>query len=200
MLSPADRGHLQFECIDDCFADTTLGDIQGVDFPGALAKNPFSNVWSAWKIASIFIRNNIDVATKMKLYREQKMMLDVDALVRVLMVAYNTCEEWTDFICSATGITRHAPIDTHAFDRPYEEALRKVKEAVADLTRRNRPAKEGPVGFAAPESARMLEKDGERIGIRARLIVTFGQLREVVVEWKAFSIWVIVWPLDIHAD
>ncbi|VDP05758.1 unnamed protein product [Heligmosomoides polygyrus] len=71
------------------------------------------------------------------------------------------------------GITRHAPIDTYAVHRPYEEALRKVKEAVADLTGHNRLTEEESVDFAAPESARMLEKDGERIGVRARVIVTF---------------------------
>lgn len=42
----------------------------------------------------------------------------------------------------------------------------------------------------------MLKKDG----IRAHVIVSFRQLSELLVEWKSFGIWVIVWPLDTHAE
>lgn len=42
--SPADRGHVQFQCIDDCSSSTMLGDIDGVKFPGTVAKKPFSDV------------------------------------------------------------------------------------------------------------------------------------------------------------
>ncbi|VDP01322.1 unnamed protein product [Heligmosomoides polygyrus] len=180
-------GHLQYECIDDCFGKLRLCDIEGIEFPGALAKKPFENVWSAWRISSIFIRNDIDVATKMKLHKEFKVYLDTDALARVLKAAYNSCVEWTSFICSTESIARHAPIDAYAVNRPYEIALRQVKETVAEVSRRKRPTKDGPVRFAAPKSARMLEKDGDKIGIRARVIVTFRQLSEVLVECPSES-------------
>ncbi|VDP02988.1 unnamed protein product [Heligmosomoides polygyrus] len=91
LKSPANCGHLQYECIDDCFGKLRLCDIEGIEFPGALAKKPFENVWSAWKISSIFIRNDIDVATKMKLHKEFKVYLDTDALARA---ACGRCTSW----------------------------------------------------------------------------------------------------------
>uniref|UniRef100_A0A8L8JWG3 DDE Tnp4 domain-containing protein n=1 Tax=Heligmosomoides polygyrus TaxID=6339 RepID=A0A8L8JWG3_HELPZ len=176
-----------------------LGDIEGISFPRALAKKPIVDVWSAWKTASIFIRNDKDLPTKMK-YREHAVVLDVDALSKVLKVACDICMEWTDFICSITGVTKHAPVDGYAVERFYDTALRKVMDVIAGSAKRNRPTKEGPVGFAAPDCARMLEVDGGKIGIRAKVVVTFQQLKEQVVEWKSFGTWVIIWPLDIHAD
>ncbi|KIH66563.1 hypothetical protein ANCDUO_03111 [Ancylostoma duodenale] len=140
------------------------------------------------------------MGTKMKLYRERVITLDTDALARVLKVAYDRCVEWTDFVCSTNGIRKHATVENHSFDGAYDTALRAVKERISEESRRNRSTKAGPIGFAAPETARMLEKDGEMLGIRTRVIVTFRQLSEVVTEWKAFSIWILVWPIDIHTE
>ncbi|VDL70759.1 unnamed protein product [Nippostrongylus brasiliensis] len=198
--SPADRVHLQYECLNECFAVLTLGSIEGIEFPGALAKKPFGNVWDAWKTPSIFIRNNVDLANKMKMLRECRFTLDVDALARVLKAAYSSCTDWTDFICSTEFITRHAAVDSFAVQGPYERALKKAKEENTELSRKNRPTKSDPVGFAAPDCARMLQQDGEKIGIVARVTVTFRQLSELVVEWKSFGTWIIVWPLDAHAE
>ncbi|VDP42346.1 unnamed protein product [Heligmosomoides polygyrus] len=180
LRSPADRGHVQYQCLDDCFSSSKLGNIEGISFPGALAKKPIVDVWSAWKTASIFVRNDKDLPTKMKMYREHAVVLDVDALSKVLKVAYDTCMEWTDFICSTTGVTRHAPVDSYAVERFCDTALRKVKDVIAGSAKRSRPTKEGPVGFAAPDCARMLEVDGGKIGIRAKVVVTFQQLKEQV--------------------
>lgn len=101
-------------------------------------------MYYTWRTASVFIRNNIDVATKVKLYREQKMVLDVDALVR-----------------RSDGRLQHMRRMYGLYllrDRNHR-ACSDRHLAVADLTRRNRPAKEGPVEFAAPEGAKILEKD-----------------------------------------
>ncbi|KIH69071.1 hypothetical protein ANCDUO_00588 [Ancylostoma duodenale] len=59
-----------------------------------------------------------------------------------------------------------------------------------------KPIKEGPTAFAAPASAALSEKDGPRRGIATRVTTTFKQLREVLNEWKANKIWIIVRPCD----
>lgn len=70
----------------------------------------------------------------------------------------------------------------YAVNRPYDIALRQLKDAVAELSHQNRSEKDGPVGFAAPESARMLKRDDGKIEMRARVIVIFRQLSEVLVD------------------
>ncbi|KIH63582.1 hypothetical protein ANCDUO_06116 [Ancylostoma duodenale] len=78
----------------------------------------------------------------MKLYRERVVMLDTDTLARVLIVTYDTCVEWTDFICSTEGIRKHVAVENHSFDGAHDVALKTLKERVAEDSRRNRPTKE----------------------------------------------------------
>ncbi|KIH43758.1 hypothetical protein ANCDUO_26230, partial [Ancylostoma duodenale] len=120
-------------------------------------------------------RKNIDNGTKIKLYRKRVITLDPEALARVLKVAYDTYVEWTVFACSASEIRKNATIENHSFDGADDTVVRAVKERIREESRRNRSTKVGPIKFAAPETARPLEKDGEGIGIRTRVVVIFIQ-------------------------
>lgn len=44
LTTPADKGHVQLQCLDDCFAETTLADIEGITFPGEFGKQPSRRV------------------------------------------------------------------------------------------------------------------------------------------------------------
>ncbi|EYC34973.1 hypothetical protein Y032_1220g3764 [Ancylostoma ceylanicum] len=192
----ADKGHLLYVCKDDCFNETRLGDLKGIQFPGAVAKQPIGSMWNAWRAASIFVRTDIDMASKIKFWKDGAMCLDEEALGKVLRVAYDRCLDWTEFICVTEGIKKHEKIDAYGFEKTYDSALKKLKSELQTEEKERRPIKEGPTAFAAPASAALLEKDGPRRGISTKVTTTFKQLREALNEWKSNKIWVIVWPAD----
>ncbi|VDL80562.1 unnamed protein product [Nippostrongylus brasiliensis] len=162
-------------------------------FPGAFAKMPIGSLWNAWRAASIFVRTDVDMTSKIKFWRGGAVCLDEEALQKVLRLAYEKCLDWTEFVCVTEGIRKHEKIDAYGFERTYDAALKKLKKELAAEEKAKRPIKEGPTAFAAPASAALLEKDGPGRGISTRVATSFTKLREILGEWKANPIWVIMW-------
>ncbi|KIH58203.1 zinc knuckle [Ancylostoma duodenale] len=44
ITSPAEKGHLQYACLDECFSEAKRGTIRGISFPGAYARQPISDL------------------------------------------------------------------------------------------------------------------------------------------------------------
>ncbi|VDO86323.1 unnamed protein product [Heligmosomoides polygyrus] len=151
LTSAADKGHLQFQCLDDCFANATLGDIKGIEFPCAYARQKVSDVCTAWKVASIFVRDDLTMKDKLRLYKERP---------------------------------KHSTIEDNCVLPFYEKAFTQLRKEIADESKAVRPPKPGPTGFAAPESALLLDKDGPRGNLVTRVLTSFKELKEdrVVIE------------------
>ncbi|VDO25396.1 unnamed protein product, partial [Heligmosomoides polygyrus] len=196
IVSSTERGHLQYTCGDGCFARVTLADVKRVTFPGAYGRQPVSDLWTAWKMASIFIRNDITVAQKIQYQMERAVILDAGALCSVLRLAYEVCTDWTVFLCTSKEVATHAPIDGNCITDFYRAAFEQFRKDLKEESRAARRIKQGPVGFAAPETALLLERDGPRGGIITKVVITYTGLKETLANWKTFAIWVIVWPLE----
>ncbi|XGW07223.1 hypothetical protein V3C99_017056 [Haemonchus contortus] len=189
LLSPADKGHLQFQCVDDCFAKTTLSDIQGIQFPGAYGRQPFGDPWTAWKTASIFIRKELTTMQKVELVRNRAVSLDTEALRKVLTVAYSVCTEWTEFICTTRSIAKHESIDQNCVIDFYRIAFEDLKKELQKDEREARSWRKGPTGFAAPEEALLMERDGSKGGLTTKVVSTYKQLRNTLEDLIDLSIW-----------
>ncbi|VDO90361.1 unnamed protein product [Heligmosomoides polygyrus] len=137
---------------------------------------------------TMFMRNGVsDVLKKEKirLNKERAICLDVRALTRILRLAYDSCTEWTEFICATETIRRYKPIEDNCILPLYEKVLRQVKKELAKESKKGGPTKSGPIGFAAPEAA-----------LLARVATSFEMLRAALRDWTTFGISVVVYPLD----
>ncbi|XGW10504.1 hypothetical protein V3C99_012192, partial [Haemonchus contortus] len=129
LLSPADKGHLPFQCVDDCFQKTTLKDIEGIQFPGACGNQPFGDPWTAWKTACIdFYTKGAQHDEEVEFFRNRAVSLDAEALGKVPVVAYSVCTEWTEFICTTRGIAKHEPIEQNCIVGFYRVELEDLKK------------------------------------------------------------------------
>ncbi|XGW22036.1 hypothetical protein V3C99_004751, partial [Haemonchus contortus] len=200
LLSSADKGLLQFQCVDDCFSKTTLSDSQGIQFPGANGRHLIGNPWMAWKTASIFIRKELSTMQKVEQVRNRAVSLDTEALRKVLMVAYSVCTEWTEFICTTMSIAKHESIDQNCVIDFYRIASEDLKKELQKDEREARSLKKGPTGFAAPEEALLMERDASKGGLTAKVVSTYKQLRNTLEDWTTFAIWVIVLPMENRED
>ncbi|VDP21213.1 unnamed protein product [Heligmosomoides polygyrus] len=180
LAAKTDKGHLEYICKDGCLKDVKLGNIEGIPFPGAVANSPFANEWQAWRAASAFVRTDIDVASKIKFWKDGAVCLDQDALEAVLRVAYEKCVDWTEFLCATDKIRKHEKIDSFGFEEIYNVALQKFRKSLEGEGKPKRPILYGPTGFGAPSYAALLEKDGPRRGICTRVAATFRQLGEIM--------------------
>ncbi|EYC18252.1 hypothetical protein Y032_0028g1760 [Ancylostoma ceylanicum] len=196
ITSETQPGHLLFQCLDGCLMQAKLSDIAGVEFPGAFANEPVGTVWKAWIASSIFGRHDIDLPKKIKLFRRGNTCLDETALKPILKLAYNRCTAWTEFLCSTECISEHKDIDKFSVQQMYDDALRNFKDELAKENQNTPTVKEGPVGFAAPECAAVLERDGMKGGVQTAVVKTFKDLREKLNEWRSFGTWVVTWPID----
>uniref|UniRef100_A0A7I4YKX2 RNA-directed DNA polymerase n=1 Tax=Haemonchus contortus TaxID=6289 RepID=A0A7I4YKX2_HAECO len=164
LASSKDKGHIQYQCQDNCFAKATLADIEGIHFPGAYGKKPFEGIWSASKAASIFIRKEMTISQKIAFFKQGVVLLDEEALRRILKLAYSLCLDWTEFICTTPSVAKHEVIEGNCIIDFYRGAFERLKMDLADESGATRKLKDGPAGFAAPESALLLETDGPKGG------------------------------------
>ncbi|VDP23174.1 unnamed protein product [Heligmosomoides polygyrus] len=178
--------------------DTSPGGARGavIGSMGAYWRQPFGNVWSAWRTASIFIRTDVTVAEKIRLNREKVVALDVVALKGILRVAYELCTDWTEFICTHATNGKHPTIESNCIRDFYKIALEDLKEELKQQFRAARQRKLSPVGFAAPETAHMMEKDGPRAGLITKVTTTFSHLKDILEDWNSFGTWIIVYPIE----
>nr|CDJ88799.1 unnamed protein product [Haemonchus contortus] len=95
---------------------------------------------------------------EIRLNNERAVILETQALCAILRLAYDQCRDWTEFIRENQAIAKHPRIEDHNVEAFYEAAFEKVKEDLREEAQAARPRKIGPVGFAAPESALLLEK------------------------------------------
>ncbi|VDO91350.1 unnamed protein product [Heligmosomoides polygyrus] len=168
-----DKGHLQFECLDECFRNATLGDVRGISLPGAFSRKPFGDIWSAWRTMSIFIRTDLTVAENIQLYEEGVVTLDAEALRNILRMAYEF----------------------------YKAAFEQLKEDLKEEESRTiRRVNKGLVGYGAPESALLMEKDGPRNELTTRMVMSYSKLLETLTSWRKFSAWILVFPIEEKGD
>ncbi|EYC44211.1 hypothetical protein Y032_0468g2007 [Ancylostoma ceylanicum] len=191
-------GHVQFICKDNCLAKAKLGDLKGVHFPGAFAKEPVITVWNAWKAASLFIRTDIDMAEKVKHHTNGVISPDAKALVAVLRLAYDRCRDWTAFICSTAGVNKHVNVDGYDVTPLLDHAVKVVRMEMLEGEKQNRPEKTGGTGYASPVYGRILEKDGRRGSLETQIVTTFRHVRDVLDGWQHMRNWVIVWPVELN--
>ncbi|VDO97997.1 unnamed protein product [Heligmosomoides polygyrus] len=184
LKSSSEKGHLNYKYKDGCLKTTMLGELVGIQFPAALANRPIGTLWEAWRAASVFVRGDIDAASKIKFWKEGAVCLDEEALVSVLRLADDKCVDWTEFVCVTDGIKKHERTDDYGFETTYDSALKKLKRSLGKEEKAKKPIKDGPTGFAAPARGALLEKDGVKRGIATRVATTFRQLREVLNEWR----------------
>ncbi|CAJ0608958.1 unnamed protein product [Cylicocyclus nassatus] len=118
------------------------------------------------------------------------------ALKAVLKLAYDTCIDWTDFLCNTDAITKHAKIEGHSIERSYNEALQAFRREIEGQATKELPTKSGPVGYATFEGGSPMERDGTRGRVATKVATTFARLLDVLEEWRSYKAWVIVWPLD----
>uniref|UniRef100_A0A7I5E7W1 Integrase catalytic domain-containing protein n=1 Tax=Haemonchus contortus TaxID=6289 RepID=A0A7I5E7W1_HAECO len=170
LASSKDKGHIQYQCQDNCFAKATLTDIEGIHFPGAYRKKPFGDMWSAWKAASIFIRKELTVPQKIAFFKQGVFSLDEEALRRILKLAYSLCTDWTEFICTTSSVAKHEVIEGNCIIDFYRGAFERLKMDLADESGATRKLRDGPAGFAAPESALLLETDGPKGGLTTKVV------------------------------
>uniref|UniRef100_A0A7I4Z234 RNA-directed DNA polymerase n=1 Tax=Haemonchus contortus TaxID=6289 RepID=A0A7I4Z234_HAECO len=160
--SSQEKGHLEFVCKEGCLKDEKLEELKGIQLPGALSKRPLGTLWNAWRIASIFIRTDIEMAAKIKFWKGGTNCLDEEALQKVIRLAYDKCMDWTEFVRVTEGIKQHEKIEDYGFEKTYDATLKKVKKEIEEEERGKRPIKEGSTAFAAPASAALLEKGGPK--------------------------------------
>uniref|UniRef100_A0A7I5E5B3 RNA-directed DNA polymerase n=1 Tax=Haemonchus contortus TaxID=6289 RepID=A0A7I5E5B3_HAECO len=196
LLSPLEKGHLLYKCSDGCLEGATLGDIEGVSFPGAVAKEEVGSLWNAWLACSIFRRRDIDVGRKIRLHREGHVCGDASSLQLVLKFAYARCIDWTDFICNTKEIADHSIIENQDVRHVYTEALRKLREDIEERSVKEEQPKKGPVLYVSFEGANPMERDGVRGGIVTKVVQGFDHLVRILQDWNSARTWVIVWPQD----
>ncbi|XGW16660.1 hypothetical protein V3C99_001814, partial [Haemonchus contortus] len=170
LASSKDKGHIQYQCQDNCFAKATLADIEGIHFPGAYGKKPFEDIWSAWKAASIFIRKEMTISQKIAFFKQGVVSLDEEALRRILKLAYSLCLDWTEFICTTPSVAKHEVIEGNCIIDFYRGVFERLKMDLAHESGATRKLKDGPTGFAAPESALLLETDGPKGGLTTKVV------------------------------
>ncbi|VDL72315.1 unnamed protein product [Nippostrongylus brasiliensis] len=185
-----------YMCKERCFDKILLSELQGISFPGAYGRQSFGDLWNAWKIASIFIRTDVSVAQKIQYHKNGVVVLDAGALCSVLRLAYDTCTDWTEFLCTTKRIVTHPAIEENCVIDFYRVALEKLKQELKEESRAARQMKQGPVGFAGPETALLLERDGPRGGLITKVVTTYSGLKETLGNWKTFATWIIVWPME----
>ncbi|VDP02071.1 unnamed protein product [Heligmosomoides polygyrus] len=91
---------------------------------------------------------------------------------------------------------KHEAVEDNCVLDFYQKAFEQVKEDLKKEARTARKPKEGPTGFAAPETAQLMEKDGPRCGLITKLVLSCEALKDVLKDWKTFGTWTIVYPIE----
>lgn len=139
-----------------------------------------------WVVCSISKRSDVDLATKIQFYRQGAICA---ALKPVLRCAYEQSTAWTEFICEKERIRQHEKgDDKFVVEKMYDEALQALKRDLDEET--------NPLGFAVPEWASPLEKDGIKGGIHIVVVRDSKELREKLNEWRSCETWVIIWSVN----
>ncbi|VDP46289.1 unnamed protein product [Heligmosomoides polygyrus] len=115
-------------------------------------------------------------------------------------MAYEVGTEWTEFVCVNKGIAKHPPIEGNCIVEFYKAAFEQLKEDLKEESRTIRRVKKGPVGYAATESALLMEKDGPRNELTTRVVMSYSKLLETLTSWRKFSTWILVFPIEKKGD
>ena len=75
---------------------------------------------------------------KIKRCKEHWICLDVEALYWILMLVYEACTEWTEFIYETNTIEDHGKIENVKVRELYDIAIEKVKEVLAEKAKTER--------------------------------------------------------------
>lgn len=185
-------GHLLNQCLDECLMKAKLSEIPHTTFPGAFANESVGTFWKAWIASSIFGRQDIDIAQKIKLYRQGAVCLNGKALKNILKFAYDRCTTWTEFLCETHSIRKHQPMEKHHVEDLYDAALKELKEELNEESKESKPIKDGPVLFAAPGCAALLENDGIRGGIRTEFVNGVSSMLKKFDGWSSCGTWVLI--------
>ncbi|VDL77666.1 unnamed protein product [Nippostrongylus brasiliensis] len=92
-------------------------------------------------------------------------------------------------------IEKHAAVEDNCIVDFYRSAFKSLKEDLSEEEKGERRKKEGPVGYAAPEAAALLERDGPRGNLITKVAQSYARLREVLATWEKFGTWIIVYPM-----
>lgn len=185
-------GHLLYQCLDECLMKAKLSEIPHSTFPGAFANESVGTFWKAWIASSIFGRQDIDIAQKIKLYRQGAVCLNGKALKNILKFAYDRCTTRTEFLCETHSIRKHQPMEKHHVEDLYDAALKGLKEELNEESKESKPIKDGPVLFAAPDCAALLENDGIRGGIRTEVVNGVSSMLKKFDGWSSCGTWVLI--------
>ncbi|VDO96131.1 unnamed protein product [Heligmosomoides polygyrus] len=113
------KGHFEYVCNERCFDDTTLGELKGIQFPGAFSKKSIGSLWNACRAACIFTSTDIDMRSKIKFSKDGAMCLDEEALQKVLRLAHDKYLDWIEFVRMTEGNRKHEKIDAFSFELTY---------------------------------------------------------------------------------
>uniref|UniRef100_A0A7I4YX46 RT_RNaseH domain-containing protein n=1 Tax=Haemonchus contortus TaxID=6289 RepID=A0A7I4YX46_HAECO len=176
LLSPLEKGHRLYECSDGCLGGATLGDIEGVSFPGEEARH----------------RRREEDQTPPRRTRARGRELAADRSEVRLCKMHRL-----DGLHSNTKeIADHSIIENQDVRHAYSEALRKLREDIEERSVKEEQPKKGPVLYASFEGANPMERDGVRGGIATKVVQGFDHLVRILEDWNSARTWVIVWPQD----
>lgn len=163
-------------------------------------RRPFRDLWSAWKIASIFARTDILVPQKIQYYKNGAVVLDAAALREILKLASNEFTNWTEFLCATKRIVAHPAIEENSVTEFHRMTFEKLKQDLREEAQTARKVKgPRPEWICGPETAWLLEKDGPA-ETRHKGGNNVCWASRCTSKSEDYETWIIVWPVENMAQ